>query len=82
MNFETAFRLKFSHDVSRKRTAKGMVQLSLAEAADISLRQIQNIESGKSIPKADTFLRLLCVLELDPSEYNVLLKHHPEEDIR
>lgn len=81
MNFETAFRQKFSQDVSCKRTAKGMVQLSLAEAADISLRQVQNIESGKSMPKADTFLRLLRILELDPNEYNILLNHSQNDDI-
>ena len=79
-DFEAAFRASFSADVCRSRNAKGMVQLALAEAADISLRQLQNIENGKCIPKAYTFLRLLYVLDLDPNKYKDLFRRLAEQD--
>lgn len=45
------------------RIAKGMTQEELARKCNISLRQIQNIEYNKNIPKIDIALKIKEQLE-------------------
>jgi len=46
----------------RIRSSKGMTQAGVAEAAGISVLAYQNIENGKSIPRADTMQAIATAL--------------------
>ena len=43
------------------RIARGLTMKELAEKAELSRQMISNYESGKTIPKADSILKLISV---------------------
>ena len=45
------------------RIARGLTMKELAEKAELSRQMISNYESGKTIPKADSILKLISVLQ-------------------
>lgn len=53
------------------RTGKGWSQEQLAEEAKLSLRTIQRIEKGESIPRGDTLIKLTRVLDVSTDEFTV-----------
>lgn len=55
-----------SQAVLSARQRMGYTQMQAAEAACISLRCYQRIESGQALPSTVTFLRLQESLNLDP----------------
>ena len=58
--------MKISEQIARQRKCKGMTQETLSELSGISLRTIQRIENGRSVPRAYT-LKILCgCLEMEP----------------
>lgn len=54
--------------VKNLRTKKGFSQEELAEKAGLSLRTIQRVENGESIPRGDTLKRLAVALQVSPDE--------------
>ncbi len=58
------------------RNKKGLTQEELAEKLDISWRQMQRIEKGKSNPSIQTLKKLVMVLEISDED---LAKYIKEE---
>ena len=55
--------MEFSEKIRNARTAKGISQRELAEASGITLRTIQNYETGGRLPrKRETYTRLAASL--------------------
>ncbi|TXE08203.1 helix-turn-helix domain-containing protein [Gelidibacter salicanalis] len=50
------------------RNRKGFSQEQLAEESKLSLRTIQRIEKGESIPRGDTLIKLTQALEVTPDD--------------
>ena len=66
--------LKFGNIVHKKRMFLGLTEEQLAEFSDLSDREIRNIESGRSVPKLDTVLKIAHALNMDVGELSVLIK--------
>ena len=64
-----SFKLLFSGDLCRTRDSMGWTQPFVADLVSITLREYQNIESGKRIPKTETFFRLVYLFDLDIVNY-------------
>ena len=64
-----SFKLLFSGDLRRTRDSMGWTQTFVADLVSITLREYQNIESGKRIPKTETFFRLVYLFDLDIENY-------------
>lgn len=61
MSLKTAF----SREVLYARTSLGLTQEQVAEAASISVRWYQYIESGTFLPSSVVTLRLILLLGID-----------------
>lgn len=59
------------------RNRKGFSQEQLSEESKLSLRTIQRIEKGESVPRGDTLLKLTQVLGVTPDD---LLEWDKTED--
>lgn len=55
--------ITFGKAVRRERNNQGLTIEQLAELVDMSERQIQNIEKGKSNPKLSTIIAIVRALE-------------------
>ena len=64
-----SFRAQFSRDVLSAREARKWTQPYVADSISITLRQYQNIESGRCTPHTNTFLKLVYLFELDIKHY-------------
>lgn len=64
-----SFKFTFSGDLYHVRKANGWSQQYVADQVKVSLREYQNIESGKRLPHVETFLRLVYLFELDIADY-------------
>jgi len=58
----------FSKKIKDLRIIKGLTQEQLSESSGLSLRTVQRIESGMTIPRADSLKRLSVALEVSPDE--------------
>lgn len=67
-----SFKLVFSGDLLHARNANNWTQRFVADIISISPREYQNIEGGKCVPGAETFLKLVFLLELDVDRYREL----------
>lgn len=56
------------NNVKISRNKVNMTQEELARICDVSLRQIQNIEGGKSIPKVDLAIKIKKALNVENIE--------------
>ena len=56
------------------RTRRGLSQLDLALAADVSSRHVSFLETGRSAPGADMVLRLAAALDVPLRQTNVMLR--------
>ncbi|MHB9143180.1 MAG: DUF4870 domain-containing protein [Paludibacter sp.] len=54
--------------VKELRLSNGFSQENLADESALNLRTIQRIESGTTIPRGDTLLRLASALKISPDE--------------
>ncbi|WP_439182651.1 DUF4870 domain-containing protein [Carboxylicivirga taeanensis] len=54
--------------VKELRTSKGMSQENLAEQSKLSVRTIQRIENGETVPRGDTLKRLAVSLQVSPDD--------------
>lgn len=54
--------------VKELRTRKGFSQEMLAEESSLSLRTIQRVENGETVPRGDTLKMLAIALETSPNE--------------
>lgn len=52
-------------EIREARLAKGLTQLQLGERIGLSQKHVSSIETGKIVPRVDTLLDLLRVLNLD-----------------
>ena len=66
--------LKYGNLIHQKRILLGFTEEQLAEFSDLSDREIRNIESGRSIPKLGTVLKIAHALDMDVGELSVLIK--------
>ena len=71
-----SFKLHFSRDLLYARTNSHLSQQDVAERAGISLREYQNIESGRRCPHAITFLVLVFLFEIDIYVYREEAMRH------
>ena len=73
--------MKNNHSLASKikdlRNRKGFSQEQLAEESKLSLRTVQRIEKGDSIPRGDTLIRLASALNVTPDD---LLEREITED--
>ena len=60
--------------IQQKRKELFLTEERVAELADISDRELRNIESGVVIPKLDSVIKLGFALDMDLGELNVLYK--------
>ncbi|MEJ2052285.1 MAG: helix-turn-helix domain-containing protein [Calditrichaceae bacterium] len=54
--------------VKELRMLNGLSQENLAEKSNLNLRTIQRVESGSTIPRGDTLLRISTALDVNPKE--------------
>lgn len=66
--------IKYGTIVRKKRMDLELTEEELAEFSDLSDREIRNIESGRSVPKLDTVLKIAYALNMDVGELSVLIK--------
>ena len=71
-----SFKLRFSGDLRQARDAKGWTQPFVTDIVSTTLREYQNIESGKQIPKTETFLKLVFLFDLDIENYREEFEIH------
>lgn len=64
--------LIYGQMVHEKRRAIKMTEEKLAELTDRSDKEIRNIESGASIPKLDTVIRISNALDMEIGELTPL----------
>ena len=64
-----SLKMKFGAEVYHARNEHGLTQEQLAEAVQKSTRSIQYIEKGEWLPKQETMLRLMIVLQIEPSQF-------------
>lgn len=64
-----SLKMKFGAEVYHARNQHGLTQEQLAEAVQKSTRSIQYIEKGDMLPKPETMLRLMIVLQIEPSHF-------------
>lgn len=57
-----------SKRVKELRARRGLSQEQLAEKSGLSLRTIQRIENGETVPRGDTLRRLTVALQVSPDE--------------
>jgi uncharacterized Tic20 family protein len=67
----------FTENIKYHRSNRGFSQEKLAEAADVSLRTIQRLESGDTEPRGDTVIRIAKALDIPPGD---LLQYKKKED--
>ena len=67
MKERTAFNPK---QLTSARISRGMTMKELAERAGLSRQMISNYESGKTIPKAESLLKILSVLNFPRSFFS------------
>lgn len=61
-------KLELQKRVKEFRNRKGFSQEELAEKTGLSLRTIQRIENGETIPRGDTLKKLSIALQISPDE--------------
>lgn len=66
-------RTEVAHRLRRLRESRGLSQMSLSLAADVSARHLSFLETGRSQPGRDVLLRLGAALELTDDELSGLL---------
>ena len=54
--------------IYRYRTAVGITQEEMAELLDYSPRWIQKIESGQGNPNWVTLIKIMCLLQISPTQ--------------
>lgn len=62
------FKKALSERIVALRNSKGLSQERLAEYISINPRSLADLESGKSLPSAETFAKLLNVFNMKPCE--------------
>lgn len=62
-----------SSSIKELRVRKNLTQEELSDKSELSLRTIQRIENGESIPRGDTLKRLTGALDLPSNYFNNLL---------
>ncbi|PCE29537.1 helix-turn-helix domain-containing protein [Burkholderia ubonensis] len=56
--------MEFSQRLRRLRTARGLTQLDLADAASVSVLQIRHYEAGSAYPSLSVFRRMAIALRV------------------
>lgn len=62
---------QFGDKVLKYRKSAKLTQEDLAEQANISVRQLSDIENGKANPKLDTVVRLCIICDIDIREISL-----------
>ena len=68
------------HNLRRLRSASGLTQQQIAEAAGLSRVGYRNIETGKSVPKVETLQSLAGALEVPIQQ--LVARAHPIRQVR
>ena len=72
----------FGKQVYQKRTQERLTQQELAELAEVSCRQIYNVEQGKTDLALTTAVRLVCLLDLSLDGFKPGARIDPYETLR
>lgn len=72
----------FGKQVYQKRTQGRLTQQELAELAEVSCRQIYNVEQGKTDLALTTAVRLACLLDLSLDGFKPGARIDPYETLR
>lgn len=67
------FKKKFARDIYHARNRQKITQQAVSDDLSISLREYQNIEYGKVLPRLDTFFKLVDLFQLNLEVYRELL---------
>lgn len=70
-----SLKVEFGKMVRKNRKELNMRQMELSKLADIDLRHVYNIESGRVEPKLRTVIVLADILELDLNELKPFALH-------
>ena len=62
--------------IMQRRKQVGMKQKELAEALDLTVNQVSNIENGVSFPRMGSFLKICSVLQASPDYFLLGTIHH------
>ena len=65
---------KYGLFIHEKRIFSGFTEEKLAELCDISDREVRNIESGHSIPRLDTALKLAHALSMNVGDLAIFIE--------
>lgn len=68
---------QFGENLAACRKQARLTQEDLAIRADIHRTGLSKFEGGKTLPRLDTFLRLVGALEADPRELLEGIEWHP-----
>ena len=68
------FKKRFAKDIYHARNRQKITQQAVAEVLSISLREYQNMEYGKVLPRLDTFFKLVDLFQLNLEVYHELLR--------
>lgn len=68
-----SFKLAFSEDICDARLNRAYTQQFVADVARLSLREYQNVEAGRAIPKTESFLFLVYLFDLNINNYREVL---------
>lgn len=71
-----SFELLFSRDLLDARKSRNLSQEDVADRAGISVREYQNIESGRHCPRVITFLILVFLFDIDIYAYQEEVMKH------
>lgn len=62
--------------IMQRRKQVGMKQKELAEALDLTVNQVSNIENGVSFPRMGSFLKICSILQASPDYFLSGTIHH------
>ena len=72
---------KIGENLAQKRKELNLKQYEVCERADINYKYLSNIETARSIPSLEVFIRLCMALETSPDEMIKGISGHPADSL-
>ena len=76
------FKISFGNNLKTLRKEKKFSQEMISELIGIEIHNYSRIETGKSFPRVETLVKILNVLNAEPSELFCHAKSYPESTLR
>ena len=64
-------KLRFGQKIQEYRKKNHLTQAMLAEKVGVNEKQISRIESGFNYPNLNTFIKMLSILDMQLSDFNI-----------